>query len=306
MRKKILLGILIVLILIWLSSMRLFRINQDAKLKYLNDNFTGNEELVNTKGTFYETYKNHDHYIANKWEQYLHIYDKVLAPFILANKPVNLLEIGVQNGGSLEVFADHLPKGSKITGIDIDPKCANLKFDKNINLVIGDGTDEKVIDKYFSKSKFDIIVDDGSHINEHVIKSFEELFPKLNYGGLYIIEDVHTSYWRNYYHGDYKEPKSTIEYFKNLIDALNYLYIPEFPIKTSKNDILKLKKLNKEIASITFYDSVIIIEKYTKPKNRPFKNYYAGTKGIVVRPEAFGMSKDINCNKKTKFEKFYK
>jgi len=306
MRKKILLAILIVLVLMWFGEQKIIRINANANMKYLYDHFTGKEELVNTKGTFYETYMSHDHYVANKWEQYLHIYDKVLAPFIVANKPVNLLEIGVQNGGSLEVFADYLPKGSKITGIDIDEKCANLKFGKNINLIIGDGTDKKVIDKYFSKSKFDIIVDDGSHINEHVIKSFEELFPKLNYGGLYIVEDVHTSYWKNYYHGGYKKSTSTMEYFKNLIDSLNYLYIPNFPINTKLSDIIKLRKMNKEIASITFYDSVIIIEKYSKPKTRPFKNYYAGREGIIVSPESFERGRDINCNKKTKFEKFYR
>lgn len=270
------------------------------------DTFSKNAEFVDTKGTFYDSYKKQNKYLSNKWEQYLHVYDKVFAPFIIHNKPVTALEIGFQNGGFLQIMSDYLPKGSKIIGIDIDERCAKLHFDNNIKIFIGDATDVKVIEKYFSDMNFDIIIDDASHVNSDVIKMFKEFFPKLNYGGVYIVEDTHTSYfdWWPGLGGGFKKEDSMIEYFKSLIDSLHFLYIKDFPSSLSADKINELKNFNKEIASITFYDSVVIVEKYYNRKERPFKNYY--TQGEAIIDSRFKKPPDIECTKDSKFEKFYR
>lgn len=236
---------------------------------------------------FYETLKHHKGYFMCKWEQYFHIYNKFLAPFVLKGQPINLLEIGINNGGSLEVWNEYLPKGSRVTGVDIDERCGELKYNEDVEVFISDASDEKFVNKEFKDKKFDVIIDDGSHICGQVIKSFEMLFEKLNFGGLYIIEDVHTSYWAGApYNGGYKGENSTMEYFKALLDCLNFDYMDKNDKQLKYFNCLpneqykRLEKYNKEIASITFYDSVIIIEKYNRLKSQPFKNIYLDGENI--------------------------
>ena len=245
--------------------------------KKYDENTNNQLEYINySKDSFYEVYKNHKDLYSCKWEQYLHVYDKYLNVFLKENKPVRLLEIGVSKGGSLEIWGEYLPKGSKIIGIDIDKKCAEYKYNnENIEVFIGSASDENFVEKNFENMNFDIIVDDGSHICSDVIKTFELFFPKLNNGGLYIVEDLHASYWKNY-QGSYKKKQSSIEYFKNIIDALHFDYILKFNYKVSMSEIDRLKKLNREIASLAFYDSILVIEKYYN-KYRPMKECKIGT-----------------------------
>lgn len=266
----------------------------------INTEYTG-VDCVNGNLPFYATFKNHDGYVATKWEQYLHIYNKIFEPYILKNEKVNLLEIGVQNGGSLQVWNEYFPKGSEFTGIDIDEKCLELKFAPNIHFLLGDASDKNFVEENFSKNQFDIIIDDGSHIAENVISSFELLFDSLKWGGLYVIEDCHTSYW-DVYGGGYKN--GHIEYFKNLVDSLNYTYI--HPSEYNKvEDINRLENLNEQIASITFYDSVIVIEKYTKSKTKQFNNCITNGEGLVFPSEELQKGA-IKVNDNTKFENFWK
>ena len=254
--------------------------------------------------SFYDIFRTHNNLPTQKWEQYLHIYEKHLKMFKEENKPVNLLEIGVDRGGSLEVWSKYLPKNSQITGIDINPKCAEIEFNNpNIKVFIGSASDVDFINTNFSDANFDIIIDDGSHICSDVITTFEEFFPKLTPGGLYIIEDLHTSYNKKW-GGSYKSPKSSIEYFKNFIDYMNFRYIPEFPIETTDEQIEKMKKMHEQIASLTAYDSVIIIEKYNIPKYRAFKSYETESKNIT-KEELLSQNLTL-CNTETRFEKFFK
>ncbi len=112
---------------------------------------------------------------------------------------------------------------------------------------------------------FDIIVDDGSHINKHVITTFNILFPLLNHGGLYVIEDTQTLYWPAL--GGSSEcpdaPDTTMGFFKGLIHGLNHAefiadsYCPTY--------------LDRNIVSIQFYHNLIFVEKNdnSEPSNIP-------------------------------------
>jgi demethylmacrocin O-methyltransferase len=103
---------------------------------------------------------------------------------------------------------------------------------------------------------FDIIVDDGSHINEHQIETFKVLFPFLKDDGIYVIEDTQTSYWPSFGGGSlgteaYRQ--SCTRFFLDLVDGLNY---GEF---LDENFIPS--EFNKKITEISFHHNLIIIKK---------------------------------------------
>lgn len=133
---------------------------------------------------------------ANKWHTfrnltYLDVYQKYFRP--LRHKKINILEIGVRGGNSLRLWKNYF-KNAHVYGLDINPVC--IKNDeKQIKVFIGSQNDSTVLKKMIDQvGNFDIIIDDGSHINELTIFSFEFLFPFLKRGGIYVIEDLGNSY----------------------------------------------------------------------------------------------------------------
>jgi len=175
-------------------------------------------------------------------------------------KRINLLEIGV--GGyanpslgvnSLRMWEKYFPFG-KIYSIDIYEK--SLLQEKRIKIFKGSQVDvdflKQVIDEI---GQIDIIIDDGSHINDHVIKTFEILFPKLKDGGIYVIEDTQTSYWEEFGGSskDLNKANTIMNYFKSLADSLNH---QEFIIPNYKKTYF-----DQKITSIHFYHNMIFIYK---------------------------------------------
>lgn len=111
----------------------------------------------------------------------------------LRETPVKLLELGVNRGDSLQTWRDYFPYGD-ITGVDLDPNC--IYQGDRIRSVVGHQSDAILLRQLEEQfGPFDIIVDDGSHFGLDQRNSFELLYPKLNLGGYYVIEDVFTSYW---------------------------------------------------------------------------------------------------------------
>lgn len=226
--------------------------------------------------TYLDLFMQHDSFYSSKWEHYLFIYQELFEKYIQKNKPVNILEIGVLNGGSLQLWKKFLPEGSQIYGVDINPECQNIQFnDENIHFFLGNGASSDFWASNMLDVTFDIIIDDGSHMCPEVINSFELLFPlKLNMGGTYVVEDLHTSYSPEAL-GGYKQKSSSVEYFKNLIDYINFNYI-EFPPGFNQEGLEPLMDLNKQIKKVSFYDSVCAIEKYGKRLKKPFESVIAG------------------------------
>lgn len=189
----------------------------------------------------------------SKWSHYFDVYD-----FFLKSRKdtvVNLLEIGVNNGGSLFMWRDYFDNQSSIYGIDINPNCKILEKE-GFNIFIGSQSDAIFLNRFINNSpKFDIIIDDGGHTMEQQLMSFDLLFPHLKDDGLYVIEDTHTSYWKEF-GGGLNSRNSFIQFSKNLVDQIHWFHIP------------KKKKLNfkysRSILSIHFYDSMIVIQKGNK------------------------------------------
>ncbi len=261
-----------------------------------------NTQSPANKTTFSQAFQRNTKYISCKWSQYLPLYDKLFASMLMQKEPLNVLEIGVNNGGSLEIWQSILPAGSKIFGIDINEKCTQLQFSESVQFILGDASDPTLIQKHFADITFDIIIDDGSHFPHHVIKSFELLFPKLKLGGIYVVEDVHTSYL-DYYGGGFRAEHSHVEYFKKIIDSLHVKYLPKEDRELMDDELQYLIMLNKEVASVSFYDSVIAIEKYTRMVKRPFTPHISRGQGLVdpdlEKPNRFDENSPIeDCYRK--------
>lgn len=181
---------------------------------------------------------------------------------------LKILEIGVEKGSSLKMWRDYF-FNSEIIGIDFIKECKKYEEDR-IKIEIGNQTDEKFLNEIIKKYKnFDLIIDDGSHNNNDVIKSFEILFPFIKSQGIYIIEDSCTSYWTEF-NGGYKKEGSSIEYFKNFIDHVNFFGIKNFDFygRNARKESALFDLSQKEqpncridIESINFLNSLIIITK---------------------------------------------
>lgn len=168
-----------------------------------------------------ELYAEHKGKVSDKWSLYLEIYDRIFKD--MRQDSLALLEIGIQNGGSLEIWARFFPIAKSIIGCDINEKCFNLQYvEPNIKLVVGDAIETATCQAILSISNaFDIVIDDGSHRSSDIIKSFCLYFPSINPGGLFIAEDLHCSYWAPF-EGGLRDGLSSIEFFKRLVDILNF------------------------------------------------------------------------------------
>ena len=185
-----------------------------------------------------------------KWHHYFEIYDRHFSRF--RNKEINILEIGVLHGGSLQMWKEYFGPKAKIYGIDINPECKKYE-EENIKIFIGSQSDRSFLNDLKDQiPTLDILIDDGGHRVEQQIISFEELFGHMTTEGVYLCEDLHTSYWDES-GGGYKKPDSFIEYSKNFIDYINAFH--------SKTDSLKINSFTKSVHSLHYYDSVLVIER---------------------------------------------
>jgi hypothetical protein len=185
-----------------------------------------------------------------KWHHYFEIYDRHFSKF--RNREINILEIGVLHGGSLQMWKDYFGPKAKIYGIDVNPECKKFE-EENIKIFIGSQSDRNFLGEIKKEIPLlDILIDDGGHQVEQQITSFEELFEHMDSDAVYLCEDLHTSYWEEF-GGGYKKPDSFIEYSKNFIDCINAYH--------SKGDLLKINPFTQSVHSLHYYDSVLVIEK---------------------------------------------
>lgn len=131
--------------------------------------------------------------VIHKWHHYIPIYDRYFSKF--RETPVRFLEIGVAKGGSLQMWRRYFGENAKIFGVDIDENCRQLDG-QSAAVRIGSQDDPRFLSEVVAEmGGVDIVLDDGSHRMDHVRASLEILFPMLATPGLYMIEDLHTSFW---------------------------------------------------------------------------------------------------------------
>lgn len=189
---------------------------------------------------------------AKKHPHFADIYDSWFCENRMKIKSV--LEIGIYEGGSLRTWAEYFPNAD-IYGIDV--KLREWNFPDRIKAFIGNQQDENFLIKTFGDKSFDIIIDDGGHYMKPQKKCLKILFKLLKPRGVYIIEDLHTSYWPGY-GGGLKSQKTTIEKLKSYVDSINHKAIKHN--KAQKNNY-KVGYFEKNIESLHFYKSLCIIRK---------------------------------------------
>jgi hypothetical protein len=193
--------------------------------------------------------------LVHKWRNYLEIYDRHLSRF--RSTPFRMLEIGVSQGGSLTLWRKYFGRDAIIFGIDIDPRC--VKFNGQDGQVrIGSQADPEFLRSVVAEmGGIDVVLDDGSHIAGHQHVSFQTLFPLLNEGGVYLCEDLHTSYWRDGFEGGYQKRGAFIEVAKQIIDDIHADF---------HNRPQSLSGANRSIHGLHFYNSIVAIDKRAEPR----------------------------------------
>jgi hypothetical protein len=132
---------------------------------------------------------------------------------------------------------------------------------ERVKIFIGDQEDRVFLRSLAREiPRIDILIDDGGHRMQQQINTFEELFPHVQAHGVYLCEDMHTSYWKGWGGGGYRKKGTFIEYSKQLVDSINAWH--------SQTPKLKVTDFSRSARSLHFYDSVLVIEKDVV--NEPF------------------------------------
>jgi cephalosporin hydroxylase/uncharacterized coiled-coil protein SlyX len=234
-----------------------------------------------------QIFTQHKGKLSDQWSLYIDAWDDIFSPY--QNREISLLEIGTQNGGSLEIFAKYFPRAKHIIGCDIDVNCQALTFsDPRITVITGninsDAVENRIVDLAPS---LDIIIDDGSHRPRDVIQSFCRYFTRLDNHGLYIIEDLHTSYWGDYDGGLY-QPYTAIAFLKRLVDITNFEH---WQNHQSRQEHLSPFKIYydidfdefdfHQIHSIEFVNSLCVIHKRPPDENSLGKRLIVGSEEVI-------------------------
>jgi len=178
-----------------------------------------------------------------KWKKYFPIYEKLFESY--KNKPITFVEIGILDGGSLEIWKKYFGKNSRIIGIDNNPECKKFQ-NENCEIFIGSQSDPNFWKKFYHQvGNIDIILDDGGHTNDQQIISLINSVQNINNGGLHVVEDIHSSY-QKHYGNPYKY--SFINFSKKTIDDIN----STFP-NIKKFDY----QLNQLVYSVEFFESIV-------------------------------------------------
>ena len=201
---------------------------------------------------FEKYFRNNNSRLIAKWNHYFDIYERHFNRF--KNKEI------VSQGGSLRMWKDYFGNETKIYGIDVDPRCKKFE-ENNVKIFIGSQSDRNFLRKVKDTiPPVDILIDDGGHTMRQQKVSFEELFDHVKENGVYLCEDLHTSYWPSY-GGGYKRVGTFIQYSKKFIDQLNAFH--------SRERLLKANSFTRSVNSVHYYDSMLVIEK--KKRGRPYE-----------------------------------
>jgi hypothetical protein len=198
---------------------------------------------------------------SDKWTSYFEVYDRYFSKFKDKASAI-FMEVGIMYGGSIQMWRKFFGDSATIYGIDINPNVKNMQLPAN-NIFIGDQSNPAFWDDTLLDIPYiDCFLDDGGHTMEQQIVTLKKVWPKISHGGVYICEDLHTSYW-NEYGGGYKNADSMIEFSKKLIDVIN-----EQHLRNSLDSGIDVSN----IESVHFYDSMLVIIK-GKQYNQPIRNF---------------------------------
>ena len=218
--------------------------------------------------TLRDLYAAHRGKVSQKWDLYLDVYDFALEPWRAL--PVTLVEVGVQNGGSLELWSKYFAAGRRFIGCDVDPRVAGLRFDDpRIRTVVGPVNTPAAARGIVAEAAapVDIFIDDGSHLTSDIVLAFCNYSPLLSAGGIYIAEDLHCAYRRGWQGG--LGTDNAMRFFGALVDGMHRAHWEEGATMETlaarfipgADAATRLAGLAEAVASVSFFDSVCIVRK---------------------------------------------
>ena len=206
-------------------------------------------EKYDYNGDLLELFASNKEYKVHKWHHYIPLYDRYFGRY--KGQPVRFLEIGVSEGGSLQIWRKYFGPQAVIFGIDIDPKCARLNG-KSAQVRIGSQDDPKFLaDVIKEMGGVDIVLDDGSHQMPHIRTALLELFPKVAADGIYVIEDLHTAYWQDF-GGGFLFGNNFFNLLVQIIHDMHHWYHFRRPVFTG---------ISNQCTGIHVHDSFVVFEK---------------------------------------------
>jgi cyclopropane fatty-acyl-phospholipid synthase-like methyltransferase len=176
---------------------------------------------------------------ASTFHNFLNFYEGYLTEF--REQEITLLEIGVKDGASVRMWREFFPR-ARIIGVDIDVNAKQHANERIVVEIADQGNLEQLSELARKYGPFDVVIDDGSHFWDHQITTLHALFPELKKGGVYILEDIDTSYIAGdeYANGS---TETAMDYIKVLLDYivgdrfLNLKDAPDAFIKTYAHSI---------------------------------------------------------------------
>lgn len=256
---------------------------------------TGESVLMSERKTFAELLiqSGSDKFFTHHYQRY---YEKWLAPY-RQKENLKLLEIGANEGHSLKVWASYFDNnpdsivGLAYSGQNGRQEVVNAgkyisakrdKFKSDVLVLEGDQSDPATMKLLRHRGPWDIIIDDGSHVPKHVLFSLFSLWPNVKPGGLYVIEDIETSYWKaNKKIYGYKlrktgflsNSKNSVAY--KLKEILDVLVRHQLGLNSST---LSIMPQDSELCSVTWGMNIVALHKCgvedgTHPPTQPTTNY---------------------------------
>lgn len=187
---------------------------------------------------------------SDKWLPYFKVYEKHFSKYV-GKAPV-IVEVGVQGGGSIQMWRKYFGDDAKIYGIDIDPRISEHKehYDSNVELFVGDQASPEFWDEFLKKvPEIDIFIDDGGHTSEQQMITLHKVFPHIKMGGVFLCEDTHTSYWMGL-----GNPQTFAMYCQIVSDFVNYEHV-------NGHKFEDMAKNYYGLYSTTVYNSMVVFEK---------------------------------------------
>ena len=205
---------------------------------------------------------------GHKWLSYFDVYEAVFARF--RGRAPNVLEIGVDRGGSLDLWHRYFGAGARITGIDINPDCAAFEdIARGLRVRIGSQSDRAFLEAVVAElGPFNLIIDDGSHVVSDQIASFNALFDGgLIENGVYFVEDLETSYWGDRT-GQLDLPINFIDFIKGIVDLMHQPYREldylGFRIETVAGKTISGPRIAQIVDEVRIFDSVVAVTRRTR------------------------------------------
>lgn len=182
-----------------------------------------------------------------KHAHYFPIYERFFSRYV--GRPLLMFEIGTGEGGSSDMWKKYFGPQSRIVTVDIRDRSSVAQT--QVYPRQGDQSDPQFLHSLLEEfGEPDIVLDDGSHIMEHVNATFDILFPALRRDGVYLVEDLNTAYWPDY-GGGLNAESSFIERCKALVDEMN----------AGTSGALPETPFGRSLYSISFFDLMVAIEK---------------------------------------------